>query len=106
MMQVFRAAGLMGILSFTLAEEDIVTDSVTVRVLGQSGKIRMYSTDAGMNDPNLVTIEMDALRELDANEETVGNSGQERHSINNFASQDFTFHPLMSDVLMGVNASI
>jgi hypothetical protein len=66
----------------------------------------MYSTDAGMSDPNLVTIEMDALRELDADGETVGNSGQERHSIQNFASQDFTFHPLVSNVLMGTNASI
>lgn len=95
----------MGMSSRALGE-DIVTDSVTVNVLGQSGKIRMYSTDAGMSDPNLVTIEMDALRELDADGETVGNSGQERHSIQTFASQDFTFHPLVSDVLMGVNASI
>lgn len=104
-MAFFKAACLVGI-SFMALSEDIVTDSVTVDVLGQSGKIRMYGTDAGRSDPNLVTIEMDAMRELDTNGETVGSSGQERHSIQNFASQDFTFHNLVSDVLMGTNASI
>jgi len=66
----------------------------------------MYGTDAGLQDPNLVTIEVDSLEELDAEGNTVGASGQERHSFNTFANQDFTFHEIVENHLLGTNASI
>lgn len=94
-------------MSLAMAQEDEVSaGSITVKVLGQSGKFRMFSTEAGQSDENVVTIEMDALRELDADGETVGSSGQDRHSINTFAAQDFTFMPVQADFMMGVNMSV
>jgi len=86
--------------------EELSAGGVSVKVLGNSGKVRMFSTEAGQNDPNAVVIEMDSLRELDADGNPVGASGQDRHSINTFASQDFTFHPVESNFMMGRNMSV
>jgi len=88
------------------AEPEITAGGVSIRILGQSGKFRMFSTDAGQNDPNRVTIELDSLTELDANGNSVGSSGQERHSIQTFANQDFTFLPLIENHMMGVNNAV
>jgi hypothetical protein len=64
---------------------------VAVKVHGSSGKFSIY--DAAANgascDPSAVTVTMDFLRELDADGEAVGTSGNVKHSINTFAPQKF-----------------
>jgi hypothetical protein len=104
-MQAFKAVALFGMSVATAQEEDLTAGSITVRILGQSGKLRMFSTTAGTNDTNVVTIEMDALRELDIDGNPVGSSGPEKHSIQTFANQDFVFNPIES-VMIGVNESV
>jgi len=83
---------------------EVESGGVSVQILGNSGKIRMFSAEVGHNDPNAIVIEMDSLQELDVNGNPVGTSGQDRHSINTFANQDFTFHPVVYDHMMGVNS--
>jgi hypothetical protein len=64
---------------------------VYANVLGQSGKIRLgVNSDSG-DAPTEVTINMDAMREVDSDGNSVGTSGSTKHSINTFASQDFDF---------------
>lgn len=104
-MQAFKAVALFGMSLAMAQEEDLTAGSITVRILGQSGKFRMFSTAAGQNDTNVVTIEMDALREVDADGNAVGSSGQERHSIQTFANQDFVINPIET-VMIGVNESV
>jgi hypothetical protein len=58
---------------------------LVVDILGQSGKMNLQ------NNNRTVQITMDALREVDANGNTVGNTGSKKHSINSFASQQFIF---------------
>lgn len=88
------------------SQRELAAGAVTVKCLGHSGKLRMFSTDAGESDANAITIEMDSLRELDVNGEAVGDFGRSRHSINTFANQDFMFSPVESDFMMGVNMSV
>jgi len=93
------ALKVASLFSLAVAENETATaGSVSVEILGQSGKMRLFSTAAGQ-EANRVTVEMDALRELNAAGETIGNTGTlaERHSLNGFANQDFTFDPLESD---------
>jgi len=67
---------------------EVGLDDVEVDVQGQSGKFTVYSAAAGRDAG--VTVEMDALREVDTEGNAVGTSGSEKHSIQTFASQDFT----------------
>eukprot|EP00448_Togula_jolla_P020802 CAMPEP_0170588190 /NCGR_PEP_ID=MMETSP0224-20130122/10699_1 /TAXON_ID=285029 /ORGANISM="Togula jolla, Strain CCCM 725" /LENGTH=89 /DNA_ID=CAMNT_0010911893 /DNA_START=87 /DNA_END=352 /DNA_ORIENTATION=- len=60
----------------------------TVRIQGQSGKFTLSNSARGSEKDIVVT--MDALRELDAQGNAVGASGSTKHSLNTFASQDFT----------------
>jgi len=64
---------------------------MAVNVSGQSGKFSAYRQAQGPSDPGKVVIEMDALREVDASGKQVGKAGSTKHSIENFASQSFTF---------------
>ena len=63
--------------------------------MGHSGKFKVYDAEAGSNDTNAVTVTMGALREVDANGNAAGTSGSAKHSIQTFASQDFS----MSDAV-------
>ena len=63
---------------------------VAIKVLGQSGKFTIYNNDTGTSDPNRVTVELDSLYELAANGAQVGKAGSSKHSINTFASQNFS----------------
>ena len=49
----------MGICLAAAQDGDLSAGGITVRILGQSGKFRMFSTAAGENNTNVVTIEMD-----------------------------------------------
>ena len=60
-------------------------------VLGKSGKI-----DMGLSNSTYVTIRMSAVVERDDQGDSVGKSGQVKHTFNNFASQDFSFGDLAS----------
>lgn len=59
-----------------------------VNVLGQSGKFTVYTEASGQGAG--VQVTMDALYEVDADGNSVGASGNTKHSIQTFASQDFT----------------
>ena len=73
---------------------------VKVDVKGQSGKFSLYDETVGSSDPNKVTIELDYLYEMAANGvDKVGNTGSTKHSIQTFASQDFTIAQPVDTVL-------
>jgi len=78
---------------------------VAVKIIGKSGKFTVYNKAKGLGDANKVTVEMDALREIDASGNEVGKSGSIKHSINTFAAQDFQISAPES-VKMGVNNSV
>jgi hypothetical protein len=88
-------------------EPELAVGGKAVRILGQSGKFRFFRESEGPNDPERVTIELDYLRELDAEGNQIGNSGpaSRRHSVNTFASQEFTFSDLET-VQIGVNQTV
>ena len=78
---------------------------VGLKVLGQSGKFTIYDLEAGETDERAVTVTIDALREVDAAGDSVGTSGNSKHSINTFAAQDFTIVPAV-DVMLGRNYTV
>lgn len=57
----------------------------SIKVLGQSGKVELTHVDSS------VQFQVDYLREVDTDGNTVGKSGQNKHSIETFASQNFDF---------------
>jgi len=59
-----------------------------VDILGQSGKFRVYDELKGRDSG--IQVVMDALREVDASGLAVGVSGPTKHSIQSFATQNFT----------------
>lgn len=65
---------------------------IRVDVQGTSGKFVVYNAALGKSKGVQVNIE--ALREVDANGKTVGASVTPRHSIKTFASQTYTIGPL------------
>ncbi|CAK0859871.1 unnamed protein product [Prorocentrum cordatum] len=60
-----------------------------LQVHGQSGKFTLVPKGSSGASVGL-GVTMDALREVDADGNEVGTSGAVKHSINTFASQDFT----------------
>ncbi|CAK9015360.1 LisH domain-containing protein ARMC9 (Armadillo repeat-containing protein 9) [Durusdinium trenchii] len=65
------------------------TVPVEVNVQGQSGKFTIVPKGSSGNSVG-IRVTMDALREVDASGNAVGQSGSVKHSVNTFASQDFT----------------
>lgn len=61
------------------------TSGLSVQILGQSGKF------IASNGNSKVQVTMDGLYERDENGNLVGNTGSTKHSINTFATTDFTF---------------
>ena len=61
-----------------------------MQILGRSGKMTVSNSNLGSSS---VTVTMDALREVDTSGNAVGTTGNQKHSFNTFASQDFTFSP-------------
>jgi hypothetical protein len=58
---------------------------LVVDILGQSGKMNLD------NNNRTVQITMDALREVNANGDVVGNTSSVKHIVQTFASQEFIF---------------
>ena len=77
-----------------------------VDVLGQSGKVRIGRNQIPSQDPEHITIEIDSLRELNANNDAIGNTGppSQKHSIQTFAPLDFTFSSLYDTEVAGVES--
>lgn len=76
-----------------IANLAVATASTEVDVLGQSGKIMIFDGELGKSDPDRVTMTMDYLHELDANDQVVGKAGPpaRKHSTETFANQRFTY---------------
>lgn len=68
----------------------------SVKVLGQSGKIRLEHS----GEP--VVIDFDSLSEVTAAGEIVGQSGANKHSVNSFATQNFAFTPVVEESYLGI----
>eukprot|EP00794_Sanderia_malayensis_P019848 gene19848-21790_t len=69
------------------ADKELNEGDINVKVLGQSGKISIKNKKGGNN----AMITFDAIKELDASNSAVGTSGNKKHSLQTFASQEFTF---------------
>jgi len=78
----------------------LLANGVTVDVKGKSGKMTIS------NGKQNITVEMDSVSELDANGNLVGQTGPPngKHSLNNFASVDFTIDPMELRTDYGVPA--
>ena len=84
---LFSVLCLLGAPTLTSAEyKEFKSNSTTIKVLGKSGKFTIKPAKG-----NGATITMDYLHEKDSDGKTVGNTGSVKHSIQTFASQDFTF---------------
>lgn len=66
-------------------QKTFTTSGLSVQILGQSGKF------IASNENSRVQVTMDGLYERDENGNLVGNTGSTKHSINTFATTDFTF---------------
>lgn len=81
--------------------------TVAIDVLGQSGKFNVFDQAKGKADPNMVTVEIDALKEVDEAGEAVGTTGKVKHSINTFAAQAFTIlDPVDAKVKKGTGPDV
>ncbi|CAE8704958.1 unnamed protein product [Polarella glacialis] len=74
------------------------TSRTKVDIMGQSGKFTVYDERSGKGSG--IQLTMDALREVDADGNSVGASGSVKHSINTFAAQDFSIADA-EDVTLG-----
>lgn len=70
--------------------------STTINVLGQSGKVTIQK------GTNVVTMQMEKLYEV-SNDKYIGTTGQDRHSVTAFATQDFTFTDLRTDTYKNIS---
>jgi len=77
---------------------------IKVNVQGQSGKFTVYPEAKGQQSGIQVT--MDALREVDGNGQQVGTQGNNKHSIQTFASQTFTTDPMVMTELKGTPGNV
>lgn len=75
------------------------------KVLGQSGKITLGNTPDPEQDPERITIRLRKLVEVSAQGEPVGLHGNDRHVINSFATQSFTFGDLEAAQVGTANAT-
>jgi len=74
-------------------DKDFSVGALSVKVLGQSGKFSVTRSKMGKkkNTRSKVVIEMDSLTEVSAAGKVVGKAGKEKHSLNSFASQEFSY---------------
>lgn len=79
---------LVAVIGVALAQNDEASaGDVSVKILGRSGKFTLTRGNSSL------TFEFDYLKEMDKDGNAVGTSGQDKHSFNTFASQDFAFKP-------------
>jgi len=103
--QLALAMAMLSVASTLGEDKTSSAGEMTVQVLGQSGKFKVYKTALGGADDKQVVVEMDALREVDSAGNEVGTSGSTKHSINSFASQSFTFAPVEAVALGNATAN-
>lgn len=79
-------------LSYVVCQEtEMKVKDVSVKVMGQSGKISITSTQTvgGVDKVDTITINFSSLKEKDSSGNEVGKNGSVKHSFNNFATMDF-----------------
>jgi len=78
---------------------DVGTSDTAIQVLGQSGKVKITRKNS------TITMDFDSMYEKDASDEIVGMEGalQNKHGINSFATQSFSFGNEEDIVFQGVN---
>lgn len=104
--QLVGSDGALNVNATTSSDSDASLSSgsgVSLKVLGQSGKISLTGV-GGSN--NTVTITMDAIKEVDSSGSQVGKSGPNngQHSRETFANTDFSFSELYDTKVSGVEA--
>lgn len=87
------------------ADQEITAAGVSVKVKGQSGKMTLTIPKKEDNSTIDVECQMAALRQLDAEGNTLGGGGSEKHSFNSFATQDFTFGAPTTGKYGGLNVT-
>ncbi|KAL3866238.1 hypothetical protein ACJMK2_043554 [Sinanodonta woodiana] len=98
---------LLAVITFVFAADtEVDMNGTYVKVLGQSGKIRVWKGQNSSVDPNAVQIEFDEIKEKDSSGNEVGKSGNSKHSFNTFASQSFTFSSLVDVKYQNVSAKM
>lgn len=104
---LFSLILVLTIINFSLGDREANSSGIIVKALGRSGKIRIGFKDNNGTDMDRVVVEMDELKERDANGSEVGKTGQPsvKHSFNTFASQDFTFTDIMKSTLQDINVT-
>lgn len=81
---------ILFIIPFVTADLTHSKGGTSINVLGQSGKVKIT------RDNTEITLQVDYLYEVDASGNKVGKYGQNKHSVESFATQSFTFSPLTS----------
>ena len=84
---------------------DVNEAGIRVHLIGMSGKF-IIAPDDGQSinsSPKRVTIEMDAISEVDVNGDAIS-GGSVPHSFNTFANQDFNIGAVSSELLQGISA--
>lgn len=79
---------LLLLLGVVYADVSHNSSGTTIDVLGQSGKVKVFRNGQEWS------MQVDFLSEMDQFDNEVGNIGQDKHSVNSFATQSFTFSPL------------
>ena len=72
-------------------DKEVESGGVNVEVKGRSGSVHLWRKLPNGNKTKALVMRFDALKELSANSDVVGKTGQVKHSFNSFASQDFIF---------------
>ena len=91
--------------STTVAPDENATEvPVEVNVQGQSGKFTIVPKGSSGNSVG-IRVTMDALREVDSAGVEVGKTGSVKHSIQSFATQDFTVGSVEQVTVNGVSAA-
>jgi len=91
------------------ADVDLISSYMSAKVLGQSGKVTLYKgSDTSRADRKAVEIDMDFIRELDANGAVIANLGAnaKKHGTNSFANTAFTFSSVKNEQVLGLNATV
>ncbi|KAH3699285.1 uncharacterized protein LOC127861256 [Dreissena polymorpha] len=81
------------------ADKNVTVGGITTKVLGQSGKIKVYKATG--NESEGVTITMDEIKELDS-----ANNATPSHSFNTFATMNFNFSQQTETTYKGTDVNV
>lgn len=94
----------VGCLHLSQADEEVTAEGVSVKIQGQSGGMTIGRTENPDQDKNAVKIKFDAIQERDSSGNTVGTSGSDKHSFNNFAQLPFEISSLQDTTYENLTA--